>query len=565
MSLKIPTSSPLSSARSTPATFQTASQEAGTTYKAVRALPRELQQQVNIYLDEYLISQAIRVLLSLISATSSNDQSCVQIPSPDYISILNTLSIHPDSTSRASSSDRLSQANLARKYLQALLQICGPVNASFAKAYRIRTFDHDRINANDDDDESAASDLLNMKYADVHNVFGRKSDFWAILGWAFNCSTLPGPYAVRWSYWSLWLHHMMDVLEKDWQDREAQDDCQNSLIWHYIVSSSGNRPRRAVNAIFANGSQECLKLYTEVFAKELKTPKGQKGTTLKERSKVEIEKEEYGDWLEASESSTDDEVHVKTEDVMGRPAKRMRTRTPSTKRRKAPRADRIMGEDSQASGAEDGEAPHGLGPPDSIALRLRMIQLLSNVSAHRQLSRSDEWPDIRELYTFFVEEIKTLPLPAFRHMILPGPAKGLTADARITLCDFLLSRILASDKLRTFTTTLEPMTQDRLVAEYLSFPAERGRKGIEQQAKMSLLLESMVRVLAAQPGMLQANAPLTNAVTSGIRAREDRASQIVDGIASRKGTLSSDEQAALQTLRESSVRLSFVVKRLAVS
>lgn len=562
MAARHTTSSPLSSARSTPATFQTPPIEPSKAYKSVQVLPRELQQQVNIYLDEYLISQAIRVLLSLVSATSNNNNGLVQIPSPDYLAILNTLSIHPDLTNRASTSEKLAQANLARKYLQALTQICGPINADFAKAYRIRTFDHDRRAASDDsDDGNTNQDLVNLKYADLQNVFRRKSDFWAIIGWAFNCACLPGPYAVRWTYWKVWLEHMLDVLERDWRDRADRNDSQNSLLWHYILSSSGNRPRRASRAIFADGSQECLKLYTEVFAKELKAAKDQKNKMFTGTSKVDIENDEYGDWFQESESSADDEAAAMMDDVVGRSAKRMRTRTPSTRKRKTPRGDRMQTDNSNASGIEDSDVRHGLGSPEALSLRLRLLQLLSDVSFDARLAR-DEWPDIRELYTLFVEEIKILLLPTFQQIVLPSASSALRIDVRITLCDFLLGRMLASDKLRTYTTTLEPMTQDRLIGDYLPFAADRGRKGIEQQAKMSLLLESVIWIMSAKSGLLYASEELTAAAETGVQAREDVAAQIIDGIESRKGSVGEEEQAALQLLYDSGRRLKFVIGRI---
>ncbi|KAK5088068.1 hypothetical protein LTS08_004872 [Lithohypha guttulata] len=562
------TSSPLSSARSTPITFQTASSESSSHYRSARPLPRELLQQVNIYLEECLFSQALRVLLSLVSASSANDKRPILLPPPDYLGVLNTLSIHPDLTSRASTQEKLKQSNLARQYLRTINGLVGPVNASLIEAYRFRKFDH--VHVEEQSNGEAITQTLGIKYADSQSVFTSKDDFWSVIGWAFNCSCLPGPYATRWLYWSSWLQHMLEVLESDWQCREELGKCQESLIWKYISSAIGGfaRARRTIRAIFADGSRDSLNFFTEVFRKELKGPRIEHEKAKKQEVAVKVDEDIYGDWLQDSESSIDEDVDVHHGDVANRPSKRLRTRTPLTRRRRLPQASKspifTEEEDTDASGQEESGTRHGLGPLDSIMLRLRLLQLLSNVSAHptlRDSEAADYWPDLHELYTLFVEFVQDLPLSSFQQIILPSFTSGLIPDARMLLCEFVLQRVADTDRTNRGRTTLEAMTQVRLVRDYLPYAATKGRNPVEHQAKMSLLLESILRQLAKETSSFRPTTNLINATIIGIRGREARAAKARSSNRNKKTTISKGEEMADRILHESSARIQFVVNK----
>ena len=115
------------------------------------------------------------------------------------------------------------------------------------------------------------------------------TDFWHIVGWAFNCSVV---HRKRWKYWKVWLDYMLDVLDADWIEREGQDEVdglaedafknrKNSLLVKYLsgVYSRSSALKRVVGSIFVDGGPEDLKAYPEIFANEtleLKVQNGQK-------------------------------------------------------------------------------------------------------------------------------------------------------------------------------------------------------------------------------------------------------------------------------------------------
>ena len=153
-----------------------------------------------------------------------------------------------------------------------------------------------------------------------------------------------------------------------------------------------------MRAIFADGSTRPLNEFREVFHNELRPAKD---TTTQHKQRtvdVNIDKDEFGDYLAARSSSDSTSDRDDT-----RPSKRARTRTPS--RRATPRSSN----ESMRSAYEDDNsstnASSTLGPPSALRLRMRLLQLLSAVSGHDDLIRTT-FTDTDELYTLFVEFIK---------------------------------------------------------------------------------------------------------------------------------------------------------------
>lgn len=601
-------------------------------FRPARHLPFELLQQIKVYLEESLFTQALRSLQSLIlaDAADADHKRGVFVPPAEYIALLSTLTLHPTFTSRASTQERLGQSNDAFRLLRTINRVVGPVNARLRDAYRYRRYDTGllgRRGVDDDDgeDEEAGNDHysinnpLNSPYADAESIFSLAEDFWAVVGWALNCSCLPGGmYAARWNYWCSWLEYMLDVLETDWEMREEEANAlSSSLLAQYIESATGGhaRGRRILRAVFADGGAASLKEFREVFRKELKEPRGERdnNTTTKKQQQqqvaVDVDQGIYGDWMQEEDSSTDEDDITKRDDLLQtRPAKRLRTRAPRLAAKSL-----LFNEtdDSDASSLINQQQQNDvnpdkppLGPPSSLTIRLRILQLLSSFSAalsqvtpRRQTTATaaaiaSSFPDLHELYTLFVEFIRPLPLSAFERIILPSVSSSIDSsggvggdplrpDSRVALSEFLLQRLSDSASANQRVGTFEPMTQSRLVAEYLPFAA--GRNTVEAQAKVAVLLEGLVRLLSSSSSSsgggevgtpLRATADLVDAVRAGIARRLAKAAELRDGGAGagagagggggattrHKRANPRDEDAAYRVLVESGARMTFVVE-----
>jgi hypothetical protein len=113
-----------------------------------------------------------------------------------------------------------------------------------------------------------------------------------MVGWAFNCSV---KHPKRWKYWKVWLDFMLDVLDADWEEREAQDGetqanpkdqfvykaVRQSLLVQYLSDTRcrSSAVKRVVRSAFADGGLDSLREFPEVFpneTRELKTQTGQK-------------------------------------------------------------------------------------------------------------------------------------------------------------------------------------------------------------------------------------------------------------------------------------------------
>ncbi len=578
MSSRVPTSSPLSSARSSAHASQIASSQSRPQYRPAAALPFELLQHVQVYLEENLFSQALRFLLSLISTATADDKKAVPVPPPEYLAVISTLTVHPSLTTRASTQDKLTQSNIALSLLRSITESTGPVNARLNQAFRFRRYD-DRASTRNGSAEQHDDDWRNkltVTYADKDSLFNLADDFWAVVGWALNCSCLSGPHILRWNYWLPWLEYMLDTLEADWQLREEAGTCDQSLLWQYIKTADGGnaKGRRVLRAIFADGGAPALKEFKPIFPKELKERRPETKEPKKQEVRVNVDSEIYGDWMQDSDSTTDEEdaAHA-TEPQSGRPSKRLRTRTPSTRRKLTPRPSRgtllTDHEDSDAPAATDERPAHaGLGPPESTHIRLRLLQLLSSASARADCTSADagaaadaSWPDLHELFTLFVEFIRPLPLPLFQQFVLRSTAKGLGADSRIALCEFLLQRVgIVGGEHAPKVSTFAPMTVQRLMQSYL--PYASGKNTVEFQAKVGVLVESVLRQLARDGNVTREKRDgLREAVEAGIAARTARVKELRESTRYKRAA-SREEELAMSVLEESSTRMRFLVEHL---
>lgn len=503
------------------------------------------------------------------------------MPPPEYLAVISTLTIHPSLTTRASTQDKSIQSNTALRLLWTISKTAGPVNARLNEAFRFRRYE-DRLslrNGNvEENDDGDWRNKLTITYADKDSLYNLADDFWAVVGWALNCSCLPGSYDTRWSHWLLWLEYMLETLETDWTLREEEGTCDQSLLWQYIKSADGGnaKGRRVLRAIFADGSATALREFRAIFPKELKERKQERKELKNPEVRVDIDEDIYGDWMQESDSSsTTDEgtaAAQQLEPISTRPSKRLRTRSPSTRRRMTPRATKSLHtdhEDSEESTTENNSTDHGLGPPESMRIRLRLLQLLSHVSAHHEFTSSTSevnWPDPHELFTLFVEFVRPLPLPTFQQFALPtnsrssSVGRGLTAETRMALCEFLLQRVVDSEH-TSRTSTFAPMTVERLVQNYL--PYASGKNTVEFQAKVSVLLESVLRQLARDNNIAaDQREDVLGVLEEGIAVRAAKARDVRAGGRYKRAATSGQEELAARVLEDSGVRMKFVLERL---
>lgn len=297
-----------------------------------------------------------------------------------------------------------------------------------------------------------------------------------------------------------------------------------------------------MRAIFADGDVKSQNEFKEVWKGELKGPK-EEGKPKKREVDVNVDAEIYGDYLASEDSDEDDETTMETT----RPPRRKSTRNGTkqelvadgmpTPRRKGPSSTTTT---SKLDGSNIA----------SLQIRTRLLDLLSSVSVRFPST----FTPVSELYTFYVEFIQPLPLPTFQYFVLSGIA-SFTPDAHTTLCEYLLYRLIDSDN---YVPTEEAfLTQEKIERSFLPFAANGS--GAVGNAKMALLLESMLRYLATE-GKLKGSEKLRDAVEEGIKARTEKAGE--RDRRKKSHAKGRDEDEAWTVLLESGERMRDVVERV---
>lgn len=273
-------------------------------------------------------------------------------------------------------------ANDALFLLRHVNAIVGPTNANFGAAFRFSDGRRDRrrrtgegVVDGDVDDESK----LRVDLATKGAVWNRAEDFWAVVGWAFNCSS---QYPKRWERWRPWLQFMLDVLEDDLRERvrlsktseDGDDDTANaslfseSLIAQYLANMGEGRAgkRRVMRAILADGSKKSLDEFGEIWKNETKPPKSQKEELRpQKRTKINVDEDEYGDYMDQDDEDDDGDPPVSSDQTTS-----IRT---STRKRGRPKSTTLALEaDSMTE-----DMPRDYGGAESIQLRKRFIALVS--------------------------------------------------------------------------------------------------------------------------------------------------------------------------------------------
>ncbi|KAJ5168115.1 uncharacterized protein N7482_003709 [Penicillium canariense] len=567
-------------------------------HRTPKPLPFELLQHTGIFFEEKLYTRALELLFSTL-ASGTYASNNVLVPLPQHLALAATFLVHPSTTTRAKSTEEKDAPDVALRLLRLYSAQVNPMEAKLNLAFSFTQSKLSRSGRRCHEEHDPTSELrhdetrlLNLELGKGDSLWSRAEDFWHAVGWAFNCSVL---HPERWDRWQIWLHFMCDILIDDWTQREQtyeatqaqkkdnpqdgipegngkrrgrgrqplEDDLgvfRESLIFQYISAGVGHRnTRRIVRAIFADGSTASVNEFREVFDKELASLSAHKhGAKAKKREReVNIDKEEYGDYL------TDDSDEDAS--VSGQSKPQSRAPTPLgdvSKGRRSKRTRRGTRNASDPSGAEpapeafdacrtalahnSGGVSH-MGGLDSLGLRKKFLGILSRVSDYLP----KDFIKLGELYHFFVEQIRHMPLPIFQVFVNPFVAPELDDESQSTLCEFLLFNMIESSARTSHDNYLTDAKLEQCFLPYAAATAS-----VVDDAKFSILLESLVTLLAGQ-NMLKLTPSLKSAVKAGIRRREDKESYRSQ--ASRK-----KKSLEWCWLEESGQRLMFLVDLLEV-
>jgi len=550
----IPTSSPLSfhSTKDVSSAFNgpNRADAALRSYREVKRLSYELREHCMIYFEEGLCMlvlpkplprnltvsdiPAINFLISLLTAGNTlNSPTPAFLPPAQHLALAATLVVHPNLTTRAKSQDHSEAANLALRYLRLVVQLVGPVNGDLQDAFAFwgvgtssrRGGSGRRRTGEDVSPTNDTLNSINSELATTGALWSRVEDFWQVVGWAFNCSIL---HKNRWERWSLWLEYMIEVLEKDWDirgeeignsDKDKDDDHnprEQSMIVMYLSSEGAttNREKKILRAVFADASPRTLAEFPEVWRNETKELK-KDGAVKKREARIDIEEDNYGDYMEEDEDSD-------LEDNLNSPP------TPSFL--------------TLVNSTSTTNVANPLGGMDAIILRLRLLSLLSTVSA----ILPHMFTHLVTLYDIYLEHIRPLPLPTFFLIMSPSSLSLFTPAAASSLTQFILRSIIASSAPLPPKDDLE---QDILERSYLPYAANTG--SIADNAKVSICVETLLRLLDKHIGLVWSEG-LQNAMEAGIEAREIKA---------KKGTKKKqDVEVNRMWLRASAERIRGVVE-----
>ncbi|OHE96050.1 hypothetical protein CORC01_08587 [Colletotrichum orchidophilum] len=476
-------------------------------------LPRELKEHCQIYLEEHLYNGALGLYNSLLTAGYSRKASASQKPVPvpplTHLALLNTLTIHPSHTTRAPGTDRLEVCSQTLDYLRNLLAIVGPINAGFRNAFQFHGVQYGRRNRyHDEEDEDLDGDQIgNNKLANEDSIWQRAQDFWAVLGWAFNCSRL---HPHRWRFWKTWLQFMMDVLETDIYERKRIDEeslassqqpqnwtnMRESILVMYIkqkTDSGRGALRMILQAVFADGCSSSTAKFPEVFNKETKgLPSEDK--KRKRMTTLDIENDQFGDYF--NEELTDSEPSE-----AGTPGTPRIAHTPARK---------------------PGDVV-ATALADSIPLRLRLMELLSEVA----YNMPEEFMDHNEYTLDLCRLLKQQPL-SFFHQFVTDMGSYIQRYGAAFKIDFLavqLDQLLPSGYEDPKKVTIGEdggiiINADVLKLCYLGHHANTIDP--EDNARVALILESLLHMLPVEE-IREARDELRKAAAKGIEARKAKA------------------------------------------
>ncbi|KAJ6014515.1 hypothetical protein N7540_009106 [Penicillium herquei] len=522
----------------------------GVDYRKPAALPNELFTHAGIFFEENLYTTGLSLLLNTLASGTYASKKAI-IPVPQHIALCVTFLVHPSTTTRAKKREEQDASDLALRLLRLLATLVNPEDCKLGEAFKFaeRASRSGRRHETNDHETGRPTDKpLGLPMASEDSLWSQAEDFWHAVGWAFNCSVL---HPERWERWQIWLQYMCDIMQEDWtarvdkfdkrrkarkdgagskgqeedtrdeENKREKDDLsifRESLIFQFISSGSTyGRHRRILRAIFADGGVRSVGEFGQIFKNELKSSRTLEQAKKRDRE-VNIEMEEYGDYLGQDESDeelnrvNDSAYSPSNHESSSKPRKSKRTRrgTRSAGKGTTPQP---TDEETSLPHSEVGLAP--MGGLGSLKLRKQLLAILSNVS-ERLPDQFMQWYD---LYDLFVENISSLSLPIFQAIVSPSILPVLSAAAQTTLCEKLLFLLRES---AAPSSDEEFLTQSKLEECFLPYAAASNTA--VNHIKISILLESVIMLLASSE-LIVMRPSFKEAVVTGITHRAYRAQE----------------------------------------
>lgn len=499
-------------------------------YRNVQTLPHQLLDHSTVCLEEQLFSQAIPLLSSAITAGNGTPKPAFVPPAP-HLSLLATLVVHPSTTTRTTSKEKQTAADDALRYLCHVNSLTSADASGLTKALQFRVGDSSRSkrartrHSGDisSDDEHEDPGRIRSNYAKKDSLFANAEDFWAVVGWAFNCSVA---HRNRWDRWRLWLEFVLDVLEDDLDSRHRQarespqdrdDVLSKSLLSHYLapfVDQGRNSKRRIMRAILADGTQTSLNQFPAVFTNETLPPKVKQDTKLGAKRSLDLDQGDFGDYFDSdSDSNTTPGPQQKSGRTSTRHSSTNLSRQDSPASPSTPQPPTTSKPSSPLSSH---------GGSESLHLRLRLLALLTTISS---LSPS-LFLDPEDLFDLYTEFLRPLPLPIFSFFILPNTTSGarrtLDANSLASLIQMLLRPLLSS---AAPVSNANSLTAERFASHLAPFAANVTSVG--ENARVGICVEALLRLLWTEGVLANAGEEIRGAVREaveeGVRIREEKA------------------------------------------
>ncbi|KAF2169365.1 hypothetical protein M409DRAFT_65050 [Zasmidium cellare ATCC 36951] len=520
-------------------------------FRDVKPIPNSLLDHSTICFEEGLYSQGF-ALQSRCLESGVETQTPARVPPPPHLTFASTLTVHPSFTTRTVKAERHVASNDALKYLRQAVNTLGARDAEMKTAFRFeqreglsersRRANTRRSDANSAEDEEVDKPgFIRSDYYQKQSLWSHAEDFWAIVGWAFNCSVL---HKARWERWKAWLEQMLDLLHNDLErhvqlHKDEGVDVGESLLAQYIsvVGEGRNNRRRIMRAITADGTKKMAAEFGEVWKDETKPPTKKKEVDYSsKRRKLDLDNNQFGDY---GDPDSEDEVSSD-----GKKRKSGSLDEGSSRRgKRASKSDDVDEDDIGSTSTLT------FGDMDSIRLRQRLLTLLTRFSE----VAPDKFMDIDELFSLFTEFLRPLPLAIFQHFAMPL-TPFLSPKYSATLTEMLFRPLLGTNNGNGWV--------DQNAFENDFAPHAAITTLAVDNAKVSLLVESLLRALWNANILSGDGVSLRESVERGIAAREDKVAFDGRKKTGRNGFL--DEQART-TLRCSAERMRVLLDLMAVS
>ncbi|KAF2155090.1 hypothetical protein K461DRAFT_291977 [Myriangium duriaei CBS 260.36] len=520
----------------------------------VRDLPLTVRHHVTGYLGEQLYFQGFEQLQDVLLAGADlplDTPRRIFLPSAQIISLACTLTVYPPLTSRLPSTRKPDAADKALQYFRQLtstgrttdLPLNEPLTFASQDPYqssrRRRRSLADGLDKEDSDDRLS----IKVKAANEDSIFVRAEDFWAVVGWAFNCSV---KHIKRWERWRVWLDVMLDLLEKDLRDRsefrsfktninkpDADKLIEDALLTRYLTLRASGRAekRRIMRAILADGSKKSMAEFGPLWKNETMPPKEVDPNKLPGK-KLDIENEQFGDYMDLDDDE-DPETGGKQHGT-------------SRRGKMAGQPDHSDDDLPELFGkATASEASTDYGGHSSMLLRQRILGLLASY-CHLHPTY---FVDVEDLFDICTEFLRPLPVQIFAQFILPA-ATYLDDDLHSVLIRNLMRPLLSVEAPVFRKAELEQADLER---HFLPFAASRDN--VTDNARVSLLNEALLRLLWKHDG-LSVTPNLRKAVKTGCEARRHKG--MFDGRKKKPADLDLMEYAK-SVIQDSEVRMTLLL------